>query len=128
MTKSVKIVTFKDLNKFLTIYKDNTNNNRCFISTVVNHIFQWRTIVKSLHNKLPKIIPKCSTNIMILIHSQPHDVQHKALQAMNLRLLNHFHQFSPLSPNEIWPHKKQYKGEGRVSVMKGIGRQKKQRN
>ena len=95
---------------------------------MVNHIFQWRTIVKPLHNNLPQIIPKCSTNIMILIHGQPHVAQHKALQAMNLWLVNHLHQFSLLPPYEIPPHKKWYKVEGRVSVMKGIGRQKKQRN
>ena len=67
MTKSVRTVTFKDLNKFLTIYKDNTNTIRCFISNMVNHFFQWRTIVKPLHNNLPQIIPKCSIKIMILI-------------------------------------------------------------
>ena len=113
MTKSVRTVTFKDLNKFLTIYKYNTNTNRCFILTMVN---------------LPQIIPKCSPNIMILIHGQPHDAQHKALEAMNLRLVNHLHQFSLLRPYEIQPHKKQYKEEERMSVMKGIRRQKKQRN
>ena len=45
MTKSVRRFTLKDLNKFLTIYKDNTNTNRCFVSTMVNDIFQSRTIV-----------------------------------------------------------------------------------
>ena len=61
MTKSVRTFTLKDLNKFLTIYKDNANTNRCFVSTMVNDIFQSRTIVKPLHNNLPQIILKCST-------------------------------------------------------------------
>ena len=71
-------------------------------------------MVKPLHNNFPQIISKCSTNIniMILIHGQPHDAQHKALQTMNLRLVNHLHQFSLLGPHEIRSHKKQYKGEG----------------
>ena len=80
------------------------------------HVFQWRIIVKPLHNNLPQIIPKCFTNIMILIHGHLHNVQHKSLQAMNLRLVNDLHQFSLLRPRKMQPHKKQYKGEGRVSV------------
>ena len=121
MTKSVRTATFKDLNKFLTFYKDNTTTNQCFISTMVNHIIQWRAIVKPLHNNFPQIISKCSTNIniMILIHSQPHDAQHKALQTMNLRLVNHLHQFSLLGPHEIRSHKKQYKGKG-CPLWKGL--------
>ena len=37
-------------------------------------------------------------------------------------------QSSLLRSHKIRPHKKQCKGEGRVSVMKGICREKKQRN
>ena len=31
---------FQRSQQFLTIYKDNTNTNRCFISTMANRIFQ----------------------------------------------------------------------------------------
>ena len=103
MTKSGRTVIFKDLNKFLIIYKDNTNTNRCFISTIVNHIFQWRTIVKPLSNNFPQIIRKCSTSIMILIHGQPHNARHKLLQGMNLRLVNHLHQFVRRNSTINWP-------------------------
>ena len=106
------------LNDFQT--QQNTNTNQCFISTMVNHIFHWRTIFKPLHNNLLQIIPKWSTNIMILIHSQPHHAQCKALQAMNLRLVNHLHQFCLLHPHKSQPHKKQYEEEGRVLLWKGL--------
>ena len=49
----MRTVTFKDLNKFLMIYKDNTNTIQCFISTMVNEISQWKTIVKPPHINLP---------------------------------------------------------------------------
>ena len=128
ITKLVRTVTFKVINKILTINKDNTKTKWCFISTMVNHIFQWRTIVKLLQSKLPQIILKCSTDIMMLIHSQPFDAQHKVMQAINLTLVHNFHQFPLLHSHALRPHKKQYKGDGRVSVMKGFDRQKKQRN
>ena len=48
----------------------------------------------------------------------------KVWQAMTLRLVNHLYHFSLILPHKISPHKKQYKGEVRVSVMKAIGHQK----
>ena len=119
-TKSVRAVTFKDLQQFLTIFKDITNTNWCFISTMVNHVFQWRTIVKPLHNKLPQIIPKFSTNIMILIHGQPRNTQHKSLQSMNLSLVNHLHQFSFLCPHNFWHKKSSTKGKEGCPLSKGL--------
>ena len=63
----------------------------------------------------------------MLIHGQRYDAQHKVMQAINLTLMNHFHQFPLFHSHEIRPHKNQYKGKGRVSVMKWFDCQKKQR-
>ena len=111
---------FQRSQQFLMIYKDNTNTNRCFISTMANRIFQWWTIVKPLHNKLPQIIPKCSSNIMILIHGQPRNAQHKSLQPMNLSLVSHLHQFSLLCPHNFRHTKSSTKGNEGCPLSKGL--------
>ena len=111
MTKSGRTVIFEDLKKFLMIYKDNNNTNRCSISSMVNHIFQWRTIIKPPNNNFPQIIPKCSINVMILIHNQTDNTRQNASQAINLKLVNHLLQFPLLRPNKNQkPVQKETKG------------------